>query len=507
MLEFTTENDIDYKKKEFSYYKSVNGEAFKIGTYIVTDVNDNDSTEEVTVTAMDYGLKFANTYVTDLGYSSGTITLYDVLQECCTKCGVTLLNTSMENGDFIVDGNQFVESSQFGDVVSQIALISGNFATINQDDKLQLLFKNPTENVECDLLITEDFEYIICENEDYICTNKPDTINDYVSLDDKRDTQPITSVSLGFSNIDGEEVIRRDLDLIAEYGEHWLKIEDCPFAYSSEKQELLIDAIFNKVKGFGYSSFESKYSFKPYLQLGDIIQFKNKAGNCVRSLILKIDSDYDDITRSAPSITNATVSYVIPETAIDLAKTANIKVDEANAKIELKVNADEVVPSINLTPETIVISSSKIDVNGVLEVLGDSGSTIINGDNITTGNIQSSNYVLNTSGTKISLSDGAIVTKNFKVDATGNINSTSGLIGGWTINNLGLTNGYVKLNSDGSSTIYTVADLIIIRGYIMGTPGFSLPPAMITHYDLNGDGVVTSADYVLLQNLIGISMT
>ncbi len=164
--------------------------------------------------------------------------------------------------------------------------------------------------------------------------------------------------------------------------------------------------------------------------------------------------------------------------------------------------------------------------------LATGGSTTISGDNITTGNIQSQNYLKDTSGTKISLEDGVIDAKNFKVDSSGNvtcnnatvkgtailngdkftvdkegnIKATSGTIGGWTINGDGLTNGTVVLNSDGSSTIYTVADLIVIRGYIMGTTGFDLPAKMIEHYDLNGDGKVNSQDYVLLQNLIGISM-
>jgi hypothetical protein len=175
--------------------------------------------------------------------------------------------------------------------------------------------------------------------------------------------------------------------------------------------------------------------------------------------------------------------------------------------------------------------------------LATGGSTTISGDNITTGSIQSQNYINNVSGTKIALENGTIDAKNFKVDAEGNvtcnnatikgtafmngskfvvdkegnmsctnanvngkITSTDGSIGGWTINGSGLTNGTVVLNSDGSSTIYTVADLIIIRGYIMEYTGFSLPPQMIAHYDMNGDGVVTASDYAILQNLIGISM-
>ena len=96
---------------------------------------------------------------------------------------------------------------------------------------------------------------------------------------------------------------------------------------------------------------------------------------------------------------------------------------------------------------------------------------------------------------------------NFSLTATGDMTSNSGTIGGWSINANGLTNGVVKLNSDGSSTIYTVADLVIIRNYIMGIEGFNLPQQMIQHYDLNGDGVVNAQDYVILQNLIGISMS
>lgn len=91
-------------------------------------------------------------------------------------------------------------------------------------------------------------------------------------------------------------------------------------------------------------------------------------------------------------------------------------------------------------------------------------------------------------------------------DISGKVTSSDGMIGGWTINEQGLSNGTVVIKNDGASTIYTVADLIMIRGYLMGTTGFELSQAMINHYDLNGDGQVTPADYVTLQNLIGISM-
>jgi len=72
------------------------------------------------------------------------------------------------------------------------------------------------------------------------------------------------------------------------------------------------------------------------------------------------------------------------------------------------------------------------------------GSTVINGGNITTGDIKSNNYVVGTSpyssaGMKISLLDGSIATENFGITSlgdlsiTGDITATSGKIGDWII--------------------------------------------------------------------------
>lgn len=79
-------------------------------------------------------------------------------------------------------------------------------------------------------------------------------------------------------------------------------------------------------------------------------------------------------------------------------------------------------------------------------------TTAISGDSITTGNIKSANYVANTSGTKISLTDGTIDTKNFKVDNTGNITATGGKIAEYTISGaklVGTNVGLSGLSGDG----------------------------------------------------------
>lgn len=310
-LTFETENDIDFKEKEFEYYKQVNNESFKIGTFITTEVEDSDTNELVKVVAMDYGLKFATPYATALDYDSGNITMQDVLDEIITNVGIQLSSKSqtLPNKDFIVDSNQFVNSEVYGDVISAIAGINGMFAIITDDDKLKLFTIEQTNEI----------------------------IEDYVELDDKRDTHPITIVQLGMSQVQGVEVEARWEEGIELYGENYLILNDNPFAYTMEKRQQLVENILDQVKGLGYSSFESKYSFKPYLQRGDKIKFKNKEGNLIDSIILKIDTDYDDITLSAPSIADATVDYVVSDTE-EIARRAEVIANQATGEISIISN-------------------------------------------------------------------------------------------------------------------------------------------------------------------------
>lgn len=308
-IEFTyNDSDLEFKNKEFNAYKEYkldNGtwESIDYGTFIVQAVEESDTKEEIKVTAYDYGLKFANTYKTDLDYASGTVTLFQVLQEICQKVGVELENTSIENGDFIVDSNQFAEGSLYGNVVTAIAQMSCNFAKITPENKLKLLFKNES-NITIE---TKDYE----------------------EFEDKRDTQPYNAVSLGLSDIEGENVSLIDPDVEPDEAKY-LIINDNPFAYTEEKRTQLIQAIFNKINGFGYSSFVLSNCLYPQLECGDLIKIKNKDGQLVNSIVLRPTFDEVVINFEAPSTITSTVSYVQPLSAIETAKRAERKVDKQN---------------------------------------------------------------------------------------------------------------------------------------------------------------------------------
>lgn len=325
-VEFTyNDSNLEFKNKEFDAYKEYkldNGtwESIHYGTFIVQSVEESDTKEEIKVTAYDYALKFANPFVTELNYSSGTITLFQVLEEVCQKVGVTLENTSIDNGSFIVDSNQFIEGTLFGNVITAIAQISCNFAKITPENKLKLLFKNES-NITIE---TKDYE----------------------EFEDKRDTHPYNAVSLGMSDVEGENVTM--VDPSVEPGkENYLTINDNPFAYTEEKRGQLIQAIFDKINGFGYSSFVLKNCLFPQLECGDLIKIRNKEGQLVYSIVLRPTYEETEIKLEAPSIINATVEYQNPVSAYDVAQQTQIVVNKELQTINFTITNLQRITSEN----------------------------------------------------------------------------------------------------------------------------------------------------------------
>ena len=64
---------------------------------------------------------------------------------------------------------------------------------------------------------------------------------------------------------------------------------------------------------------------------------------------------------------------------------------------------------------------------------------------VTAGVLKSTNYVANSTGMMLNLATGTWDSKYFKISSTGDITSTSGIIGGWYINSTGLSS--YKINS------------------------------------------------------------
>lgn len=329
------DSDLEFKNKEFNAYKEYKlddgtWEHVDYGTFIVTEVKPSDTKEEISVTAYDYGLKFSKPYVTELNYASSTITLKDVLQEACTKCDVELATQTFANSTFVVDSNQFTEGTLFGNVVSAVAGISCNFGKIKNDNKLYLEFTNETNIVIY--------------------------LSDYENLNDKRDTHPYNAVSLGMTDIEGENVTMVDPN-VQEGQENYLTINDNPFAYTEEKRGQLITAIFNKINGFGYSSFVLDNCLYPQLECGDLIKIKNKEGQLVKTIVLRQNFEEVVCNFEAPSIITATIKYQNPQNAYNIAKRTEILVNKQEQTIS------NIVTTTNQIQQDTTNMNNKIEQN------------------------------------------------------------------------------------------------------------------------------------------------
>lgn len=339
-LEFEIESSIDLEETEFEYItgiKTENGiEWISLGNFITQDLEPNDTNDTSKITAMDYMLKSNIEYVSSLDYKSGTVTILQVLQEACQKAGITLATTNFANKDFIVDSNQFPEGTLTRQVFQAVAQISGTFAKIRNDNKLYFITpkRNGLTVGEVNKMTVEEFnstevgKLIACENQ---YKNK-----DYKELILKRNTHPINLVSLGMSDVEGENVVKRDEASIAEDGENSLVINDNPFAYTEEKRKQLITALFDTVKGFEYTSFEITGQAKPYQETGDEVLVLDKEGYACNSFLFRFNYKSPnglESEMSAPSITKATVNYQNVESAEKIAKRTELRVDKQEQTI------------------------------------------------------------------------------------------------------------------------------------------------------------------------------
>jgi len=134
-------------------------------------------------------------------------------------------------------------------------------------------------------------------------------------------------------------------------------------------------------------------------------------------------------------ITNVTDNYVTntrletTKSTIEAEVTSKLDgVDDSSGN----VTAASIVLAVNNSDSSVIVNANKINLTGYVTAtdLAGTGTTTINGSNITTGDIKSSNYVANTSGTKLSLTDGTIDTKNFKVTSTGDVTCNNATING-----------------------------------------------------------------------------
>ena len=301
--------DLPYMAKfdTFKYFDGVwNGTDYEyvdMGTFTVFDEKDEDEFNKH-ITAFDNLIKFNVPFIDNKDYPK---TIFEELQNICEQAGVELVNTSITNGDFEIQDNQFVNNESLKSVLKAICQISGTYAII-KEDKIVLQLKNETSEI----------------------LNK----SQHAPVTWKRRTYGINQVILGLEDVVGEYVIRQDEEDIAINGVHKLVINDNPFAYTQEKRDLLIDDLFNQVKGFGYIPYELKGEWLNYMDVGDTITIDG-----IETIILRINGKSPkslESEMSALAIIDSAIQYVDNTASIkNLMKKTEISVDKQKSEIGL----------------------------------------------------------------------------------------------------------------------------------------------------------------------------
>lgn len=402
-LDFTLLNTIDLEKKEIEYYHGIEVDGkpayINLGKFIVIDVEPGDTTQINKVSCMDYMIKFNIPYVTELDLSTRKYTMLDVMKEACKKCNVELATEDFANNDFIVDSNQFEVDATFRQLVKAVAQMSGTFAKIKRDNKLYFItprlidskkytvkeihkmkvknlvnvkIRNITNDLKVLGVIKESTRQVhemkvkdlnaIAVKKLTTSINEPSVVrqSDYSELTLKRNTHPINVVSLGMTNIEGENITLRDEEGIESDGENILTFNDNPFAYNQEKREQLIPAIFAKVKGFSYTAYELKGQAKQFMETGDPVWIMDLNGGIVPSFLFRFSFKSPnglESELSAPSIIKSTVSYQNEPSDLDRLK-----------RTEYIVNKQE-------NTITEILSQQAEDGNRINQIVSDSEST------------------------------------------------------------------------------------------------------------------------------------
>ena len=307
--------DLPYMDKfdTFKYFDGVwtrnDYEYVDMGTFTVFDEQDEDEFNKH-ITAFDNLIKF-NAPFEEVGTYPKT--LYQELKDVCQQAGVELVNTSIPNGDFEIENNQFVNGETLKTVLKAICQISGNYGIIKKD-KLVLQLTNDTDET----ILKNQHEPVIW----------------------KRRTYEINQVILQLGDVEGEYVIRQDEADIAENGVHKLVITNNPFAYTQDKRDALIDELFNQVRGFGYIPYEMNYEWLNYLEIGDKITIDG-----IETLVLRIQGKSPkglESVMSAPGIIDSAITYIDNTNTIqNQQKRTEIKVDKNNQTINATISSIE----------------------------------------------------------------------------------------------------------------------------------------------------------------------
>lgn len=322
----------------------------------------------------------------------------------------------------------------FDDSTSVIFGILGSDTTTFNNYKIKIQLEKGSEATEYEPYHEPEYKQVSVDTIDK--TYLKDT-----NVTFKEKYGPINSLVLSRSE-DNDNVNVKDDASIEENGLHEFKIKDNLILNNQDRDDF-IDNIFNQIKGLEFYINDYQSVGICYLDWLDTynVEIDSNSYQCLMlNDEIKIKSGLSEtIYTEAPE---ETVSDYTTMTKSD--KEVSFIVDKQKGEISSKVSKDGVISSINQSPEQISINASKVNLTGYITAtdLAGSGTTTINGSNITTGTIDASRVnVTNLNASNITTGTLTGQTINGGTITGTNITTDTGTIGGCTVDSAGIYSG------------------------------------------------------------------
>lgn len=311
---FNDDNVYDLEDKEIEvksgFELNGNEELISHGNFIIEKPNTEEVQAKTNFIGYDYMIKFNVPFVDNNTYP---VELGTYFSNLCTQVGLVAGNTDFINSDYLVKGNPFTNNEDCRTVLSAIAQIAGGIAKIGRDNKVYIIN-----------LSKEDALHEIDGN-------------NYDTFTPNKVFGPVNKVILKMnSEVNGEESVRPDEESISQNGECAITISDNPILTSKEERELVIDNIFNAIKGITYLPFKTTYYGYPYADSTDKAKISNVNDTEYNSYIFNHTISYDGSFSGSIETSALTKTQSMYKNTLDLKsrfRRTELAVDKINGKI------------------------------------------------------------------------------------------------------------------------------------------------------------------------------
>ena len=350
-------------------------EEIPFGNFLIEKPDNVEVIEKTSFIGYDYMQKFNVPYIDNNEYP---ITLKEYLRKLCELVGVELGTDvdTLPNKNYEIKGNPFTNNEDCKTVLSNVCQLCGGFAKIGRDNKLYI---KSLKNIS-DLLKVRDVHAITVKELNLIpikllsnnlsaADETLDGNNYFTDFSKNEEWGEVNSLVLRLSQIEGENSERHNSDSIEEYGLTEIVIEDNYFLIDEIERELVIDNIWNTLKGIKYLPFKTDYYGYPYLDSGDIIYVLDSNDNEYISYVFNHTFKFNGAfsgTLETPAMTKVQTAYKNINNAKTRFRNVEYKVDKINGEISTIVEEQQEIKG-NLASQSIENNNNYQEIIGKLE--------------------------------------------------------------------------------------------------------------------------------------------